>query len=110
MHLDRWKDILDQIHQYFAVEDQGIVESDEHGGTISEFIIFTGPMGKMKLEFISKPRVIDKQTTYSNRIGSDVNIDYIYSPTEKVYTFLVYKWSEVDNDWQPVDAGSFNLG
>ncbi|MFH1412968.1 MAG: hypothetical protein ABIG10_02995 [bacterium] len=109
MHIDRWKDILDHINEAFEVEDQGVFKSEEHGGTSTEFIVFSSPMGKMKLEFVSKPRVEDKKTTYSNRIGSDVAIDYIYSKTEKVHTLFVYKWSDADDRWIPIDTNSFNL-
>lgn len=107
MHLDRWKDILADINDRWTVEDQGVLKSEEYGGQSTEYIIFNSPVGKMKLEFISKPKVLDKKTTYANRIGSEVTIDYVYSPTELVHTFFAYKWSEADQAWQPIDAAGF---
>ncbi|MFH0840961.1 MAG: hypothetical protein V1865_03225 [bacterium] len=109
MHLDKWKETLDLIKEKFEVEDEGVLESDEHGGTTIEYIIFTGPIGKMKMEFISKPKVLEKNTTYSNRIGSDVTIDYVYSETEKSTQLLISRWSEADDDWLPVDSSNFQF-
>ena len=109
MHLDRWKDILGQIKENFSVLEHQTLASEERGGVTTEYIVFEGPLGKMKLEFITKPKVIDKKTTYSNRIGSEVNVDYIYSPSEKVHQFFIYRWEEAEDAWRPVEADNFNL-
>ncbi|MFH0950990.1 MAG: hypothetical protein V1765_00765 [bacterium] len=110
MQPDRWHDLLDQVREKFKVEDEGKEHSEEYGGSQLEFVIFDGPLGRVKLEFITKPKVVDKKLTYSNRIGSDVEIDYIYSQTEKVHQFLLYRWDEAAEGWQPLDQSQFNLG
>lgn len=109
MHVDKWKETLDLIKEKFAVEDEGVLQSEEYGGMTTEYIIFEGPIGKMKMEFISKPRVLDKNTTYSNRIGSDVTVDYIYSDTEKTTKLLISRWSEADESWIPVESSNFQF-
>lgn len=109
MHLDKWKDTLDLIREKFAVEDEGVLESEEYGGMVTEYIVFTGPIGKMKMEFIIKPKVLERKTSYSNRIGSDVTIEYVYSDTEKSTQLLISRWSEADNSWLPVDESNFQI-
>jgi len=90
------------------VEEHKNEHLDEHGGSDIEFIIFKGPLGRMKLEFITKPLILDKKTTYSRRIGSETAIEYIYSEDEKTHKLMAYKWDDFQNDWAEIDPNSFN--
>jgi hypothetical protein len=107
MQLEKWQDILDKITSNFVVQDKGKYHLDEQGGSDVEFLIFESPIGLVKLELTSKPVVLDKKTIYSNRIGSDTNIEYVYSPTEKNYKMLAYKYKEEDDTWLSIDNQSF---
>jgi hypothetical protein len=104
---DRWKDITGNIKDNFEVEDEGHEHIDEEGGIDIEFIVFSGPLGLMRLEFISKPVVLDKKTTYSKRIGSETKVDYVYSRDEMGYALVAYKWDNAQDGWVEIDAGSF---
>ena len=108
MHQDRWRDVVGQIKDNFEVEEYEVTTSEEDGGTTLERLIFESPLGKVKMEFLVRPKVLDKKITYSNRIGSDSIIEYVYDPVEKSCQLLVYRWSEANNDWLPFDAQ--NLG
>jgi len=90
------------------VEEHKNEHLDERGGTDIEFIIFKGPLGRMKLEFTTKPLVLDKKTTYSRRIGSQTAIEYIYSEDEKTHKLMAYKWDDFQNDWVEIDPNSFS--
>lgn len=105
---EKWKDIVGMIKDKFPIlsENAQELDEDEGPGTIEE-IQFTGPLGKMRLTWTSRPRVLDKQTFGSKRIGGDVNVTYVYSDTEKVHKFKAYRWNASDNDWQEIDASSF---
>lgn len=107
---DRWKDILGNIKDKFSVEEDGNYHIDEEGGIDVEFIIFAGPLGRMKLEFETRPAVLDKKVTFSNRVGVQSEVKYIYSETEKSHKLLVYKWDEGRDDWIEMEAKNFNLG
>lgn len=109
MTLDKWIDIKYLVETKFSVEEQGQYFSEEYGGTETEYIVFEGAIGRVKLEFCSKPKVIDKQVNYSNRIGSDVNIEYNYSETEKNYQLSAYRWSDDEDSWIPLSAEISNL-
>lgn len=101
---EKWENLIDNIKDKFEVEEHKNEHLDEHGGTDIEFIIFKGPLGRMKLEFIIKPRVLDKKTTYSRRIGSETAVEYIYSEDEKTHKLMAYKWDDFQNDWVEIDA------
>lgn len=108
MTIEKWQSIIDNIKERFAVEEKGKDHKDEMGGIDIEYIIFKGPLGRMKLEFISKPVVLDKKTTFSKRIGSETKVDYIYSEDEKSCKFVAYKWEETSGDWAEMDAKMFD--
>ena len=105
---EKWEQIKGQIEDSFAVEERGKRHEDEMGGLDIDFIIFKGPLGRMKLEFITKPIVLDKKTTYSRRIGSETKVDYIYSDTEKSHAMKAYKWDEGAEAWVEMDAKAFD--
>jgi hypothetical protein len=104
---EKWQNLIADIKDKFEVKEHNSQHLDEHGGTDIDFIIFKGPFGKVKLEFITKPLVLDKKTTYSRRIGSETKVEYVYSPDEKTHKLLAYKWDENQNDWVKIDAESF---
>ncbi|MDD5031751.1 MAG: hypothetical protein PHR36_01765 [Patescibacteria group bacterium] len=107
---ERWKDIVGNVKDKFKVEDEGREHLDEQGGVDIEFIIFTGPLGKIKLEFITKPVVLDKKTNYSNRIGSETKVNYVYSESEKTNRLVAYKWEDGQEEWVEIEAGMFGNG
>lgn len=80
---------------------------DEDGGIDIEWVVFEGPLGLMRLEFESRPAVIDKKTNYSNRIGSESAVTYVYSETEKATTFGVFKWDEGQEVWVEYSGENF---
>lgn len=107
MTLEKWKKITDNIRDSFEVEDEGSEHYEEEGGVDVEFIVFTGPLGRMKLELETRPVVLDKKTKYSNRIGSETKVDYVYSADEKSLRFFAYKWDDAQNDWSEISTKSF---
>lgn len=108
MKPEKWENLIGDIKDKFEVEEHDKKHFDEQGGTDIESIIFKGPLGRMKLEFITKPVVLDKKTSYSQRIGSQVDIEYIYSEDEKTNRLMAYKWNEAQNEWIEIDADSFS--
>jgi len=108
MTREKWEQIKGDIKDKFQVEDEGQTHLEEEGGVDIEYIVFNGPLGKMQLEFISKPVVLDKKTTYSRRIGSDTRVEYVYSQDERTETLKVYQWDEAQNDWVEVDGSMFD--
>jgi len=101
----KWQELISMIEENFGIEERGSKEIEEEGGGLIEFVIFEGPLGKMKVERISRPVVIDKKTTYSRRIGGGVKVDYIFSPTEKTHKLRAYRWDGEQNDWIEIEAG-----
>jgi hypothetical protein len=107
MTKERWMEIKDNIKEKFEITNQGDEHLEDEGGVDIEFVEFDGPLGKMRLELVSKPVILDKKMTYSKRIGSETKIDYVYSETEKSENMTAYKWDDAVGDWMEMDGKMF---
>lgn len=105
---DKWQKIKGNIMDNFAVEENGSEHIDDEGGIDIEFIEFNGPLGRIRLEYVSRPVILDKKTTYSNRIGSETKVDYVYSETERQEQMIAYKWNEAEDEWEEMDSSMFD--
>ncbi|MFH1366513.1 MAG: hypothetical protein ABIH38_00805 [Patescibacteria group bacterium] len=105
MTKEKWEEIKGQIKDSFSVTDERKEPLGEDRPGEMEIIEFNGPLGKMKLEFITHPVVLDKKGMGSKRIGGHVAVEYIYSKDEFVHTFIAYKWDDPRNDWVEMEAG-----
>ena len=106
---EKWDNLVGQVKDNFSVEEHDSYHLEENGGTDVDYIIFSSPLGRTKLEFISKPVVLDKKTNYSRRIGSDVNVEFVYSQEEKTYTMKAYQWNREEEEWTEIDPANFQL-
>ncbi|MFA4937110.1 MAG: hypothetical protein WC575_02370 [Patescibacteria group bacterium] len=104
---ERWQDIVNKVKSQFTVLAEGREPLPERPGE-REFVEFQGPQGRMKLELIKRPVVLDKKTFYSKRIGSSTAVEYVYDDKEQTLTFHAYNWNEVEGDWQEVKASAFS--
>lgn len=64
----------------------------------------------MRLEYVTKPVILDKKTSYSKRIGSETQVEYVYSEDEKTNQLIAYRWDDGQDDWVEIEAEKFNLG
>ena len=103
MTAERWQEIKFHIKENFGIEDEYEVDLDPG---LAEVIQFTGPRGKMLARFVTRPKLLDKKTSFSNRVGSNVKVDYVYSPDETASHVEMYSWSEQKDDWVKLDSES----
>jgi len=100
MRDEKWLDTVSILKDKFPVLEEGKEDlPEEEGRGFREFVIFNGPLGKMKIERTTKAIVLDKKTLGSKRMGSQASVEYVYSDTEKSYKFRAYKWDDVQNGW-----------
>jgi len=111
----KWKQLVYQIEEKFGIEqreqEEFVVDQTNQGQEIKgtkDIVIFSGPLGRTKLEKISRPRIVDKKILSSKRIGGQVATDYIYSPEETVNEFKAYR--EEEEKWQEINAQALGLG
>lgn len=106
---DKWQQIKGQLQDTFKDVDIK-VEPLEEGPGEKEIILFTGSLGKMRLEYITRPVVADRITHGSRRIGSHTEVEYVYSDSEFSHELKAFKWDETSDDWLAIDMkGSFTI-
>lgn len=105
MNDERWKNLRGMILDKFTVEIEEKEEIEDIPNGYIEYLVFDGPLGRLKVERKVTPVVIDKKTIYSARAGVAKNVEYIYSDNEFSNKLRVYKW--VNEDWEEIDANAF---
>lgn len=105
MTRERWENILDKISASFPEAEHRREKLDDGSGGTKEIVEFTSPLGKVKLEFTEKPRLLGEKTSYSRRIGANVNVEKKYDPDDMVSFLNAYKYN-VDG-WEKISANQF---
>ncbi len=103
MNQDRWREIKAKVKESFDLTDEYDEDLDPGTAQVLEFI---GPSGRTKIRFVTRPKVLDKKTSYSNRAGSGVKVDYIYSQEESSCYLEAFVWSDDRDDWQKIETPS----
>lgn len=110
MSPDRWQQLKGQIQDQFDGVSISREKLEEPERGEKEIVLFDGPLGQMRLEYFTRPVVLDKHTHGSRRIGSHTEVEYIYSETEFSHSLKAYKWDDGQDDWLEIDTKtSFQL-
>lgn len=105
MDNEKWGEILDRVNSQFNVLEH-TKTPDEGGNSEVETLIFTNPLGKIKLTWTTKPLVLDKKIIGAHRRGmSSAQYEYTYSDTEVSHKLEAFK--EVGGDWETMDSSTF---
>lgn len=107
MNIEKWQKITGNIKDNFELHDEGETHIEDEGGVDIKFIEFDGPLGRMRLEYVIKPVILDKKTNYTRRVGSETQVKYVYSEDEKSHQLMAYKWEDGKNDWLEIDGKMF---
>jgi hypothetical protein len=107
MTKNKWLNLLDTIEGKFGVDKDYKEKHEDDIPGEKHIVEFGSPMGKIKLEWVEKARLLNEKTSYSNRIGSNVKIDKVYSEDEMVNYMNAFKWDEVTNEWEKIDTSFF---
>ena len=103
MQLERWQNLVGEIKDKFDIQEEGREHLDEEGGVDIDYLVFKGPLGLIRLEYVTKPVILDKKTKFSNRLAAETKIEYIYSPEEKTQKLDIYKWDDSIEEWSLID-------
>lgn len=105
MTQDRWLDLCSKTKDAFPDAVRGTSDLEDRPGQV-EFLEFTGPLGRMRLEFTTMALVTSKRATGGHRTGAGTNIQYEYSPTETTTNFKAYR--QDNGQWVMIDSSAFD--
>lgn len=102
MNEARWDEIKTLVKNKFELEKEEMVKEEEKE---IDRLIFQGPLGRMKLDWVTKPRVVDIKTTGSAKRGGGTaqKIEKVYSKDESVTYLKAY--AEKEGTWVEIEAG-----
>ena len=102
MNEEKWENIKNLAKNKFEVTKE---EKAKEAEKEIERLEFEGPLGKMKLEWVISPRVLDVKTSGSaKRAGATAQkLEKIYSKDEKVSYLKAYVFK--DDRWVEMEAG-----
>lgn len=103
MNKERWGDIKQMVEDKFDVAEQGTEELSSGPGAV-EFLEFTGPLGRVRLEFIARPVVLEEKAFRARRATSDVRIERTYSDDEESHSLRVLRYDDGAGDWVELNA------
>ncbi len=106
MNQSKWPTFIEMVKNKFTVIAEGETNTDIPGEVI-KFIEWETGDKEMRAELHLKPKVLDKKTFYSNRIGSGVREEFVYADDETVEFAKFYEKSSTNDDWQEVDMTKF---
>ena len=107
MTQEKWLDLINMIEDKFQIEERK-KEPLEEGPGECDTVVFKLSTGRFRLDYIRRPRVLDKKTTYSHRVGGDVKVDYIYSEDEFVAKLHAYRWDAGSDSWIEIEPEMFS--
>jgi hypothetical protein len=100
---ERWIELTERIRDTFRVTLDVERPLDPGPGRIEE-LEFESPRGRMRLERITRPLVLDRKSLFSKRAGSQTTEEYVYSEDEFSYRVTFFRW--VEGAWQEEDFRS----
>jgi len=106
MNQEKWQELLIRIENSFTVSDHG-KETGQIEGESIEYIEWEMPDKQMRAESHTRPKLIDKKTLYSRRIGSQIKEQRVYSDEEQVFFVNFFERFNDDDEWQEMRAGDF---
>jgi len=110
MREEKWQDILGMIEEKYKLLNFKKEKIPEIKGGLKEIVEFETPKGRFRLERITRPKVIDKKTIYSKRIGGEVKVEYLYSQEEKTSQLKAFYWDDQKKEWFEIkEEKSFQL-
>lgn len=102
---EKWLETVSKIKEKFQVTEEGRRDIEDIPRAFVEFIVFEGPVGRIRMERVTKPVVLDKKTIYSKLAGTASKVNYIYSETESFSKLHIYQWNEASEGWEEMKMG-----
>jgi hypothetical protein len=104
---ERWQETIEKLSEQFSIVEQKTEATNDGHGSV-ERIVFTSPLGKLRLSRTIHDRVVGERAVGSNRIGGDVSISKVYSSEDQV-DFLTVERENEAGDWTELDPSQLGI-
>jgi hypothetical protein len=104
MTRERWEDLVGMIKDKFETIGDGREPREDGPGQV-EWIEFRGPLGHLRCEYSTHPKIIGKRAIGGHKVGSGAKMKYDYDPEAETATLKIYK--RVGDDWEEIKPDVF---
>jgi len=107
MNAESWNMIKGRILDAFADAEHSFEDLPAPERGQRELIVFRSPVGRMMLERMTGPLLVNTISHGARRVGAGHNVEHVYDESQSVDRVKLYR--EVDCDWQEVDINALNF-
>lgn len=112
MREDLWGEILDKLEDKYGkleVEHLRETREDDTGQKLTseiERVEFDTELGRMRVDMVTAPMILDKKTHYTHTAGARANVEFVLSDTEKTQKIRAFRYDDDTNDWIEINTSS----
>ncbi|MDO8425155.1 MAG: hypothetical protein Q7T01_01420 [bacterium] len=106
MQPSQWADLLDRIAERFVIAEEGRTELEGVPLSTVAFVEFEAPMGRVRLEYVTKPRTIGEHALGSRRIGGETAVQKMYDTNDLVSFLRAFRWDAEQGEWCTIEANA----
>jgi len=106
MNIEKWNELQIKVENNFSVLDKG-TESGQIDGETVEYIEWELAGKQYRAEWHDKPRLVDKKTVYSRRIGSQTVENFEYDNEDRVNFAKYFERVGGDDEWREITLSDF---
>lgn len=116
MKAELWSEILDRLEDQYGeldVEKLSETREDDTGQKLTsdiQRVEFETAQGRMRVELVTAPMILDKKTHYTHTSGARANVEYVLSDTEKTQRIRAYRYDDDTDDWIEINTSTGFLG
>jgi hypothetical protein len=107
---DLWGDILDRLEDQYGkldIEKLSETREDDTGQKITseiQRVEFETTMGRMRVELVKAPLILDKKTHYTHTAGARASVEYILSDTETTTKVRAFRYDKDMDEWTSINV------
>ena len=110
MKEELWGDILDRLEEQYGeleVEKLSETREDDTGQKLTseiQRVEFETKLGKMRVELVKAPLILDKKTHYTHTAGARASVEYVLSDTETTTKVRAFRYDEDMHEWIEINV------
>jgi hypothetical protein len=116
MKAEMWGDILDRLEDQYGklnIEKLSDTREDDTGQKLVsdiQRVEFETAQGRMRVELVTAPMILDKKMHYTHTAGARGNVEYVLSETEKTTRIRAFRYDEDTDEWIEINTSTGFLG
>lgn len=105
MTTDQWKELKERFREKFTIVYEAVEPLPDIPHATVDVVEIETPMGSLRCEFTTKPRVVGRKVLAAARIGSTAHEENVYAKNDLVHFLEIFQWDDRHEDWKKIKGG-----